>query len=141
MEPRARARAVVAHKVLQALRRQDFRSTVSETASDGHHVIVPALPDDPMSEFFDQARQAQGPIYIAMMEGEDLSIMGLVPRRSPRHAAPPADDRCLIYPHTHVAMVFSYLRTTRVPLDIVEAPCNVVVELVDDAHELTPLGR
>lgn len=139
MEPRAQARAVVAHKVMQALRRRDFRSVVSSKAAHGSHVIIPALPDDPMSEFFQQEREAQGTIYIAMMEGEDLSVMSLTTRPTPRHAAPEEDDECLIYPHTHVAMVFSYLRASRVPLDIIEAPCNVLVDLVDDADELTPL--
>lgn len=140
MEPRARARAVAAHKVLQALRRQDFRNAAAGTAANGSHVIIPALPDDPMSEFFEQARHAKGPVYIAMMEGENLSVMGLIPRSAPRHRAPSDDDdECVIYPDTHVAIVFDYLRARRVPLDIVEAPCNALVELVDDANDLTPL--
>jgi hypothetical protein len=139
VEPRVQARVVVAHKVMQALRRRDFRTVVSDKAAHGSHVIVPALPDDPMSEFFEQARAAQGTIYIAMMEGKDLSVMSLTKRPAPRHAAPSDDDRCLIYPHTHVAMVFSYLRASRVPLDVVEAPGNLLVDLVDDADQLTPL--
>jgi hypothetical protein len=139
VEPRAQARAVVAHKVMQALRRQDFRNVVSDKAAHGSVVVIPALPDDPMSEFFSQEREADGTIYIAMMEGEDLSIMSMTRRPTPRHAAPLDDDRCVIYPHTHVAMVFSYLRASRAPLDVVEAPGNVLVDLVDDADQLTPL--
>ena len=74
-----------------------------------------------------------------MTEGEDLSVISLTRRPTPRHAAPDKDDRCLIYPHTHVAMVFSYLRASRAPLDIVEAPRDVLLDLVDDADELTPI--
>src|SRR5258708_40251295 len=93
VDARTRARAVAAHKVAQWLLVPDFRNSVPDTNAEGSHVVIPALPDDTMDEFFAQARAAKGTIYIAMLEHDDLTVVGLSPLRHARHAALlPEDD-------------------------------------------------
>lgn len=124
-------RLAVAHEVLQALRRGDFRSELGETIRSGEHVIVPALPDDPMGGFFDKLRAADGTIYIAMREENGLTVLSMSPARPPRHAVPPPDE-CPIHRDTQLQMIIGYLRATRGPLTCYEASPGVMVELVDD---------
>jgi hypothetical protein len=125
------ARLVVAHAVMKTMRLRDFRTDVPETNAIGERVIMPALPDDPMGEFLDHFRAAKGTIYVAMLEADDLVILAISPAHSPRHAAP-SEDQCPIYRHTHLKMVIDYLRAHRGPVTFYEAPCNVMVELVDE---------
>jgi hypothetical protein len=131
VDARSRARLVVAHTVMKAMRLQDFRTDVPETNAIGERVIIPALPDDPMGQFLDQFRAAKGTVYVATLEGDGLAVLAMSPAHSPRHAAPPVDD-CPLYRHTHLKMVIDYLRAHRAPMTFYEAPCNVMVELVDE---------
>ena len=130
MDTRARSRLVVAHAVLKALHRKDFRNDVGDTNAAGEHVIVPALPDDKMSAFFEQLRRANGTIYIATMEGEHVAVLSMAPVRPPKHAAPSEED-CPILPDTELIMVIQYLRARRAPLTCYEAH-PVMLELVDE---------
>ena len=131
MDDRSRMRLAVAHEVLQALRHGDFRSDLGETIRSGEHVIVPALPDDPMGSFFDKLRAADGTIYIAVREEDGLAVLSMSPARPPRHAVP-SPDQCPIHRDTHLQMIIGYLRATRGPLTCYEASPGVMVELVDD---------
>lgn len=131
MDTRSRSRLVVAHTVLRLLRRWDFRSDVSETNARGEHVIIPALPDDTMGQFFDQLRVAEGTIYIATLEGDDVSVISMAPSPAPKHAAASSDD-CRIYRHTEVQMVVEYLRACRAPVRCYEALPSVLLELLDE---------
>jgi hypothetical protein len=131
VDDRSRRRLAVAHEVLQALRHGHFRNELGETIRSGEHVIVPALPDDPMGGFFDKLRAADGTIYIAMREEDGLAVLSMSPARPPRHAVPSADE-CPIHPDTQLQMIFGYLRATRGPLTCYEASPGVMVELVDD---------
>ena len=124
-------RLAVAHEVLQALRRGDFRSELAETIRSGEHMIVPALPDDPMGGFFDKLRAADGIIYIAVREEDGLTVLSMSPARPPRHAAPSPDD-CPIHRDSELQMIIGYLRATRRPLTCYEASPGVMVELLDE---------
>jgi hypothetical protein len=131
MDVRSRERLQVAQIVLKALRTQDFRSVVSEANTRDEHVIIPALHDDPMDQFFDDFRSAEGAVYLATVETNgEITILSVSPGHAPRHAAPTSEP-CPIYPHTELGMVISYLRATRVPLPIYEAPKSALVKLVD----------
>lgn len=131
MDDRSRMRLAVAHEVLQALRHGDFRNELGETIRSGEHVIVPALPDDPMGGFFDKLRAADGTIYIAVREENGLAVMSMSPARPPRHAAPTRDE-CPIHRDSQLQMIIGYLRMVRGPLTCYEASPGVMVELVDD---------
>jgi hypothetical protein len=122
---------IVAHKVMQALKRADFRNDVPATNSSGEHVIVSALPDDTMDLFFDRLREEQGPIYVVTLEGEDLVVVTMAQAHEPRHAAP-RDDDCVVHRQAQLQMVIEYLRAHRAPVTISEAPDNVMVELLDE---------
>lgn len=124
-------RLAVAHEVLQALRRGDFRNELGETIKSGEHVIVPALPDDPMGGFFEKLRAAGGTIYIAVREEDGLAVLSMTPARPPRHAVPSPDD-CPIHRDSELQMVIGYLRATRRPLTCYEASPGVMMELVDE---------
>jgi hypothetical protein len=124
-------RLAVAHEVLQALRHGDFRSEFGETIRSGEHVIVPALPDDPMGGFFDKLRASDGTIYIAVREEDGLVVVSMSPARPPRHAVPSPDD-CPIHRHTELQMIIGYLRATHRPLACYEASPGVMVELLDE---------
>jgi hypothetical protein len=104
---------------------------VSETNARGEHVIIPALPDDTMGQFFDQLRSAKGTIYIATLEGDDVALISMAPSPAPKHAAASGDD-CPIYRHTEVQMVIEYLRACRVPVRCYEACPSVLLELLDE---------
>lgn len=130
VDARARSRLVVARAVLQKLHRKDFRSDVGDTNATGDHVIVPALPDDKMGQFFQQLRRANGTIYIATMEGEEVALLSMAPARQPKHAAPSEED-CPIFPDTDLIMVIQYLRARRAPLTCYEVR-PVMLELVDE---------
>jgi hypothetical protein len=116
--------------VLQALRNGDFRNELSETIRSGEHVIVPALPDDPVAGFFDKLRQADGTIYIAVRQETGLAVLSMSPARPPRHAAS-APDSFPIHPDTHLDMIIQYLQVTPGPITCYEATPGVMVELVD----------
>jgi len=131
VDDRSRMRLAVAHEVLRTLRHGDFRNGLGETIRSGEHVIVPALPDDPMGGFFDKLRAADGTIYIAMREEDGLAVLSMSPARPPRHAVPPPDE-CPIHPDSQLQMIIGYLRATRGPLTCYEASPGVMVELVDD---------
>jgi hypothetical protein len=131
VDDRSRMRLAVAHEVLQAVRRGDFRSELGETIRSGEHVIVPALPDDPMGGFFDKLRAANGTIYIAVLEEVGLAVLSMSPARPPRHAVSAPDD-CPIHRDSHLQMIIDYLRATRGPLTCYEASPSVMVELVDE---------
>jgi hypothetical protein len=132
VDVRSRTRLVVAHAVLQAMRSKDFRTDASETSLSGEHVIVPALPDDTMGEFFDQVRQAAGTIYVATLEGDELAVLSMSPSPAPKHAAPSEEDVCPIHRHSDLKMVIDYLRVRRAPLRCYEVPPSVMLELVDE---------
>ena len=140
MDARSRARLVIAHEVMKAIRSQDFRDAAGETSLTGEHVIIPALPDDTMGQFFDQLRVAQGPIYIGTLDGDDIALLSMVPSAPPRHAAPSHDDLCPIHRHTELMMVIIYLRATRAPLRCYEVRPSVMLELVDDDRLAIPTG-
>jgi hypothetical protein len=131
VDDRSRRRLAVAHEVLQALRYGDFRSELGETIRSGEHVIVPALPDDPMAGFFDKLRAADGTIYIAVRQKDGLAVLSMSPARPPRHAVPSPDD-CPIHRNTELQMIVGYLRATRRPLTCYEASPGVMVELLDE---------
>ncbi len=131
MDARQRARMMVAHTVFQALRSADFRNDTPETNASGERVIVPALLDDTMGEFFDQFVAAQGTIYIAALEGTDVVVITMAPAHTARHAAP-SEEECPIHRRTELAMVIEYLRARRRPVKFCEAPSNVLLELVDE---------
>ena len=135
VDARARARLVVAHEVLRAMRRRDFRNDVAETNTYAQHVLIPALPDDTMGEFFDQLREAAGTIYVATLEGDDVAVISMAPARLPRHAAP-QEDECPIYRGTELQMVIEYLRARRTPLTCYEADPSVQVELIDEGPSM-----
>lgn len=130
---------IVAHKVMQAMRSRDFRNDMGGTNSAGEHVIVPALPDDTIDLFFDRVRSAQGTVYVAMLEGDNLVVLNMAPARAPKHAVPQDDDSCGIQRHAHLAMVVEYLRAHRTPVTFYEAPCNVMLELVDEGPSIPSL--
>jgi hypothetical protein len=104
---------------------------VSETNARGEHVIIPALPDDTMGQFFDHLRAAKGTIYIATLEGDDVAVISMAPGHAPKHAAGPRDE-CPIHRHTEVQMVVEYLRACRVPVRCYEALPSVLLELLDE---------
>jgi hypothetical protein len=131
VDDRSRMRLAVAHEVLQALRHGDFRNDLGETIRSGEHMIVPALPDDPMGSFFDKLRSADGTIYIAVREDDGLAVVSMSPAWPPRHAVP-APDECPIHRDTQLQMIIGYLRATRGPLTCYEASPGVMVELVDE---------
>lgn len=114
------------------MRSKDFRSDASETSGSGEHVIVPALPDDTMGQFFDQLRDAAGTIYVATLEGDEVALVSLSPSPAPKHAAPSDDDICPVHRQSELMMVISYLRERRTPLRCYEVPPGVMLELVDD---------
>jgi len=102
-------------------------------------VIVPALPDDTMGEFFDQVREAQGTIYVATMEEDGVALLSMSPSPPPRHAAPSEEDTCPIHRQSELMMVINYLRTRRTPLRCSEVPPSVMLELVDEGPPI-PAG-
>lgn len=131
MDDRSRMRLAVAHEVLRAVRQGDFRNELGETIRSGEHVIVPALPDDPMGGFFDKLNATDGTIYIAVLEEDGLAVLSMSPARPPRHAAPSPDD-CPVHRNTHLQMIINYLRVTPGPLTCYEAEPGVMMELVDE---------
>lgn len=124
---------------MRALRNRDFRAGLPDTNGNGERVIIPALPDDTMGQFFDQLRSANATIYLATLDGEGVIIVTMAPLHEARHAAASADD-CLIYRHTELQMVINYLRTQRGPVVCREAPQNVLFDLIDDPSEMLPIG-
>lgn len=134
-DSKRRARLVVAHTALTLLRRKDFRSTLEGTNTDGEHVIIPALPGDRMGYFFDQLRVADGPIYVAVLEGDGVVILAMAPRRAPKHAVPEQEEAFpAIHRDTEILMVLDYLRAQRGPITCFEVAPVVLVELVGDTQ-------
>jgi hypothetical protein len=131
VDARSRARLAVARNVLRALRHRDFRSELGETTASGEHVVVPALPDDTMGALFDQLRSADGPIYVAISDGDDIVVLSMAQARPPKHAAPTRDD-CPIHRDTQLTMIVDYLRMIHGPLTCYEASPGVMLELVDE---------
>lgn len=144
MDDRQRSRMAVAHAALTLLRRRDFRTIAGDTNGAGEHVIVPALPDDPMGFFFDQLRAVDGPIYATLLEGDGVVVLGMSPRRldgGPKHGVPPAlGDTSGIHPNTQIALVLEYLRVHKRPVTCYEVAPSVSVELVDDKRVDSPMG-
>jgi hypothetical protein len=130
VDARSGERLKVAQVVLKALRGQDFRSVASETAAQGQHVIIPALPDDPMGQFFEDFRQAEGTVYIATVNDGEVRVLSVSPAHEPRHAVP-VRDRCPIYATTELGMVISLLELHRTPITFYEAPRNMTLNLVE----------
>lgn len=140
MDARSKERLKVAQTVLKSLRNQDFRSDMSCISAQGNHVVIPALPDDPMDQFFEDFRRAEGTVYIATIEGGELIVLSVSPAHAPRHAAP-ASDPCPIYPDTELGMVISYLKLRRAPLPFYQACKSVMLDLVDGEDLPTPMAR
>ena len=139
MDARSRTRLVTTHAVMRALRNRDFRAGLPATNRDGQRVIIPALPDDTMGQFFDQLRIADATVYLAALDGDGVTIVTMEPLHEARHAAA-SDEDCLIYRHTEFQMVVNYLRTQRAPVVCREAPQNVLFDIIDDGTDALPVG-
>jgi hypothetical protein len=134
VDARERRRMAVAHTALRLLRRKDFRTVVTGTNTHGEHVIIPALQDDPMGYFFDQLREAGGPVYAALLVGEGVAIVGMEPEPPPGHAPTTDDEDCPIHRNTEIGMVLEYLRAHGRVITCYEVAPNVLVQLVEDAR-------
>jgi hypothetical protein len=130
VDARSRERLKVAQVILKALRGQDFRGAAQKTDAQGQHVIIPALVDDPMGQFFEDFRQADGTVYIATVDDGTITVLSVSPTHQPRHAVP-VPDPCPMHAETELGMVISYLRVHRAPITFYEAPRNVTLNLVD----------
>ena len=131
MESRDARRMAVAHQILDAIRDKEIRDDTVANRS-GEHVIVPALLDDTMADLFEQLRTADGPMHVAVRDGNAL-VFFVMTSHTPRHAGVSADreDPCPIRPDTPVSMVLDYLRLAGAPVLCREASPEVSLELVD----------
>lgn len=131
MDARAAARLKIARQALLLLRNRDFRNEFAAINADGDHVFIPALVDDTMDQLLDQFRAADGPVYVAAPDGDDLAVLSVTLAHLPRHAAPD-DEPCPVYGTTDLGMVISLLKASKRPVTFYEAPVKVLLELVDD---------
>jgi hypothetical protein len=117
------------------MRNRELRRA-TEANRSGDHVIVPALLDDTMADLFEQLESADGPLHVAVRDGEELVLFAMAPH-TPRHASASADteDLCPIHPDTPVSMVLDYLRLADAPILCREASPEVSLELVDGTTE------
>lgn len=132
MDPKARLRLAITHRVLDAIRNDTFRSETLATR-DGEHVIMPALPDDTMAPFFDQLRQTREPVHIATVHDDDLVVFAMVPCKPARHAGPQVDpeDKFPVSPDMSIGIVIDYLILREKPILVREAFPQICLELVE----------
>jgi hypothetical protein len=149
VDPKARRRLAIAHRVLDAVRTAEFRSDTLANRN-GEHVIMPALPDDTMEPLFEQLHQTEGPLHIATLHGEDLTVFAMMPiapptrpRRPGRHAHH-LDDDLRISSDMSVGVVVDYLFLRDSPVVFREASPQVCLELVErpdvSDHQSSPCG-
>jgi hypothetical protein len=132
MESREARRMATAHQVLDAIRDKELRrDTVANRSGD--HVIVPALLDDTMAVLFEELRTADGPMHVAVRDGNTLVffVMTLHTSRHTRESTDP-EGPCPIGADTPVSMVLDYLRLADAPVLCREASPEVSLELVDE---------
>lgn len=138
MDPRDRKRLVVAHRVLDAIRSQGFRSETLATRA-GDHVILPALYDDTMGPLFDRLRAGGEPLHVATLHGDSLAVFVMVPHKRARHAGRDADpdDEFPVGREMAVGMVIDYLILRDKPIVIHEAsPRTISLELVENPESM-----
>jgi hypothetical protein len=135
VNPKDRKRLNITHSLLQAVRSKEFRDATAETTRRGEHVVTSALPDDTMAGLFEQVRTIDGPLHVAVPDGDGFELFVMEPYARPRHAYSQAaeQDRCPISPDTHVGMVLEYLRVRGAPIFCYEASPNVAFKLIDEA--------
>lgn len=136
MDHKERERLTVAHRVLEATRSKSFRSETLATHA-GEHMIVPALPDDTMASLFEHLRAADGPLNVAVADGDSLIVFAMIPITPARHAGAqtdPDDDNFPMSPSMSVGIVLDYLRLRDKPMIFHEASPQVSVELVEDPN-------
>jgi hypothetical protein len=139
MDAKDRQRLAVAHRILDATRHQSFRDETLATGT-GDHVFVPALPSDTMAGLFDQLREIDGPLHVAVPEGDQITIFLMASNKPAKHASLPsgASDCCPISPESQVSMVLYYMRhrggrilfreaTPQISLELVEGPSSFPV--------------
>ena len=133
MDPKDRQRLAVAHRILDAVRSKSFRAETLATRA-GEHVIVPALRDDTMDSLFEQLREADGPLHVAVAHGDGLIVFVMVPRKTARHAGQQIDpdDDFPMSQGMSVGIVLDYLILREKPIIFHEACPQVSLELVEN---------
>ena len=138
MKASQKERLEVGREVMKALRHRDFRNSLSRTNADGEHPIIVALPDDRMSQIFEQVRGLGDVAYIGIrgLDG-DIEFISMAPAcdESTASTAEVADE-CPIHGDTSVGMLVTYLRAHRGPLRCREVEPGVTMELVADSGPL-----
>jgi hypothetical protein len=118
------------------VRSKSFRSDTLATRA-GEHIFVPALPQDTMGSLFDQLREADGTLHVAVVHGKDLLIFAMVEHKRARHAGPQADpaDYFPMGPDMRVGIVLDYLILRNRPIIVQEASPQVSLELVENPSD------
>ena len=140
MDARTQSRLMIARRLTRALRHQDFRSSLATCSEGVPRPIIAALPDDRVSDVFNQLARYDCSATLVTPVGEDrLAIVALYPAACAVEGSDghhEGGEDCPIHRDTEIGMLLLYLRThPHLRCTVVSPACEM--ELVDDGDDLT----